>query len=104
MKKEWCKIAGKSLGAVVILGMIAWLLWQHQSIQKYTVHFDSVGGTKVPSQKVQKEETAQKPSNPVREGYLFLGWYYQEELFDFHTPIKENIQLVARWQKIDGNR
>ena len=41
----------------------------------YTVSFDTVGGTKVDSQKVQYNQHATRPaSNPTRTGYDFKGW------------------------------
>ena len=35
-----------------------------------------------------------------REGYKFLGWYLNDELFDFNTPVTEDITLVAKWEVI----
>ena len=32
--------------------------------------------------------------------YKFLGWYLDGEKFDFNTPIKKNINLEAKWEKI----
>ncbi|WP_164845583.1 InlB B-repeat-containing protein [Anaerosphaera multitolerans] len=37
-----------------------------------------------------------------REGYTFKGWYKDDkykELFDFDSPINENITLYAKWEK-----
>src|SRR5690606_1322201 len=39
-----------------------------------------------------------KPEDPEREGFVFLGWFLNDEEFDFETPITENIILVAKWQ------
>ena len=36
----------------------------------------------------------------LREGYVFQGWFLDNTLFDFNTPITENIVLVAIWQAI----
>ncbi len=35
--------------------------------------------------------------NPEKEGFVFMGWYLNGELFDFDTEIESNILLVARW-------
>ena len=67
---------------------------------KYTVSFDSAGGTAVESQTVVYGEKVQQPSEPVKDGYKFLGWYQGENLFDFNTEIKENISLTAKWEMI----
>lgn len=40
--------------------------------------------------------------NPVRDGYLFNGWYTDEActtLFEFGKPITENLTLYAGWTK-----
>ena len=41
----------------------------------YTVTFDSGGGSDVPGQNVVFGNTVQKPADPTRDGYEFLGWY-----------------------------
>ena len=33
----------------------------------------------------------------VREGYVFAGWYLDGELYEFNTPVKSNIVLIAKW-------
>ena len=42
------------------------------------------------------------PADPVREGYVFGGWYYEKEctnLWDNQFPISENdtLTLFAKW-------
>ena len=32
-----------------------------------------------------------------RYGYTFVGWFLDGELFNFRTPIKEDITLIAQW-------
>ena len=69
-----------------------------------TVTFDSNGGSDVPSQKIKRGELAEYPQFPVKEGYLFVGWYTNakfEELFDFSAPIKKSCKAVARWINVD---
>ena len=66
-------------------------------INEYTVSFDSKGGTKVDSQIVKHGDTADKPGNPRRNGYVFKGWYLDGQKFDFSTPITGDITLTARW-------
>ncbi|MBQ7136800.1 MAG: thermonuclease family protein [Bacilli bacterium] len=40
-------------------------------------------------------------SNPKKENYKFLGWYLDEEIYDFSLPVEKNITLVAKFEKID---
>jgi len=49
-------------------------------------------------------EKVQRPGTPTRDDeYGFINWYTEAEcinVFDFDTPISENITLYARWLKI----
>jgi len=67
-------------------------------INKYTVKFDSNGGTEVEPQTVEFNKTANKPENPTKEGYTFLGWYKDGNEFSFDNPITETITLTAKWK------
>ena len=42
-------------------------------VTKYTVTFDSNGGSAVESIEVEKDEKIKKPTDPTKEGYTFLG-------------------------------
>lgn len=55
--------------------------------------------TKEYNDKLLEEEI---PSLETKEGYTFLGWYNEEELFDINTNIKENITLKAKY-KVNDN-
>ena len=75
---------------------------KYVEIKTYTVKFESNGGSKVESIKVQDGEKAEKPTDPTKDGYVFDGWYLGEEKFDFSTPITKDITLKARWN--DGEK
>ena len=47
---------------------------------------------------VPENDTAPEPEVPVKEGYTFVGWYENDTLFDFNTPITSPHTLVARFQ------
>ena len=68
--------------------------------KKYTVSFNSDGGSEVPSQIVKKGKTAVAPADPVKDGYTFLGWYNGEVKWDFSTGVTSDITLVAHWEAI----
>ena len=70
-------------------------------LQKYIVSFDSNGGSVVTSQTVEENKTAERPSDPIREGYTFKGWYFENILFDFDTLITKDIALTAMWEKVE---
>ncbi len=65
--------------------------------QKYTVTFDSDGGTDINKQIVEEGEKAIKPDDPEKTGFSFNGWYKNETLFDFNMPIVSDITLTAKW-------
>ena len=73
------------------------------NINKYTVTFNSYGGTPVPpAQEVEYGLTATKPDDPTLKGYTFAFWYLGEDeqnatAYDFDTPVTENITLTAKW-------
>ena len=71
---------------------------------EFTVSYNAGGGSLVDSQTVAEGDTATKPQDPVREGYVFTGWYTDSgctELFDFSTPITKNITLYAGWREAE---
>lgn len=39
-------------------------------------------------------------SNPNKENYKFLGWYLNDEIYDFSLPVEENITLIAKFEII----
>lgn len=77
--------------------------------EEYTVTFDSNGGSSVPSQKVKYNEYVLLPSEPVRNGYNFAGWFAKPDLsgetWNFTgSAVTENITLYAKWtQKLVVN-
>lgn len=68
--------------------------------KKYTVTFNSNGGSAISSQTIEENSKVTKPSNPTRNGFTFLGWYYNNNQFDFNTKITSNLTLNAKWEAI----
>ena len=73
----------------------------------FTVTFNTNGGSAVISLTVEANKTIEQPNDPIREGYVFAGWYKKaefNELFHFGSDgdkIKNNITLYARWFDAD---
>ena len=61
----------------------------------YTVTFDTVGGTSIPSITVGEGGTVSRPADPVRAGYEFVEWQLAGLPYTFGTPVTCNITLVA---------
>ncbi|WP_042374473.1 InlB B-repeat-containing protein [Neobacillus jeddahensis] len=75
-------------------------LYAKWTINEYKVSFDTNGGSKVDSENVKYQETAEKPVSPTKEGYTFAGWYSDEQLttmYDFETPVTAATTLYAKW-------
>lgn len=66
-------------------------------IGAYTVTFQSEGGSEVASQ-IRANAPADRPADPTKEGYTFIGWYNGESEWNFETPVTENLTLTAKWQ------
>lgn len=66
---------------------------------KYTVTFNTDGGSAVASQTVESGSVATKPADPTKDGYTFIGWYLNDTVFNFGTKITNNVTIVAKWEK-----
>ena len=68
---------------------------------KYTVTFNSKGGSAVESAEVFAYEKVERPQDPTFEGYTFIGWYVDEaclQEFDFDSEITADTELFAKWK------
>ena len=51
-----------------------------QDIQNITVTFDTNGAdVTIPSQTIQKGSKITRPTTPIRDGYEFIGWEYDDQ-------------------------
>lgn len=48
----------------------------------------------------EKGELLEKPNEPQRDGFKFMGWLLGEEVYNFNTPVTDEIELVASWQQL----
>ena len=73
-----------------------------------TVTFDSAGGSPVEPQSVPQGQPAQRPADPVKEGYTFIGWYDKNDLdnkyynmpeWNFSYSVTKDMVLVAQWME-----
>ncbi len=74
--------------------------WEEIFCTKYTVTFDSNGGSVVGAQTVCTGENAIEPAEPTKAGYTFAGWYNGSTKFNFTTAITAPITLTAQWTEI----
>ena len=65
---------------------------------KYTVTFDSDGGSEVKSQEVSDGKKATEPDAPTKTGYTFGGWFVKTTEWNFLAyTVTENVTLKAKW-------
>lgn len=65
--------------------------------------YESLGGSRVIAQFVEKDSIDMEPENPVKEGCMFTGWYTDKECSEnskwkFGQQLTGNITLYAGWK------
>lgn len=68
-------------------------------VKKYTVTFNTDGGSKIDPITVEEGKTAVKPADPTKNGYIFKGWYLGKITYDFTEKVTKDITLTANWEK-----
>ncbi len=67
----------------------------------FTVKFDTVGGTHLETQKLMYDDLVVIENNPTREGYVFEGWYLDENYtmpWDIkNDKVTGSMTLYAKW-------
>lgn len=71
-------------------------LWQDQSVNYYTITFNDE--EKITKIQVKENETLDEIT-VVKDGYKFLGWYYNNKKFDFNTRITKDLTLNSKYEK-----
>ena len=87
----WISLAVLLLLLIIIV--IFLLFWP-----RYEVKFDTKGGSEIETVMVRWRGKVKRPEDPTREGYIFAGWYYGEEEFDFDTAITKDMLIEAEWE------
>lgn len=65
--------------------------------KKYKVSF--VIDDKTKTKTVKEGETVEKPNDPTKVNYKFLGWFNGDKIYDFNTEVVSDIVLVAKFEK-----
>ena len=76
------------------------------NINDCVVRFESNGGTDISDQIVEYGKLAVEPQQPTKPGYVFKGWYLDQEMkkaYDFSNAVTDNIQLYAKWEMIQNS-
>ena len=65
----------------------------------YEINFVDEDGALISTQNVWFGSKVSRPEDPTKYGYKFAGWYNDGSIWDFETPIAQNITLRAHWLK-----
>jgi basic membrane protein A and related proteins len=94
----------KRMSYVSLLFLLCLMLVACVHLDSVTVSFDTNGGTPVPSIEFDGKSLFDLPDDPIKEGYLFDGWYLDSDLdMQFNptafrdNPIQEDFMLYAKW-------
>lgn len=92
------------IAAVIIILLLLICLIFFLMNRKYTVTFETSAGVTTETQVIKKDDLAKEPEAPTKEGYVFAGWYYEDDQdtkYDFSSKVNKDIKLIAKWEKED---
>ena len=106
MKKRILSILLLCCMVLTLLPTTAFAADESPAVTNVTVTFDSAGGSPVEPQSVPQGQPAQRPADPIKDGYTFIGWYNKDDLpynnmpeWNFSYPVTKDLELVAQWVK-----
>lgn len=72
----------------------------HPGPDPVTITFNSMGGSDVDPVMVMPYDPVSQPADPFRSGYLFTGWFTEEECinyWNFNDPVNDERTFYAGW-------
>ena len=71
------------------------------TIKKYSITFDSDGGSLVDTITQDYNTAVAAPTIPTKQGYTFIGWFEdgEESAYEFAKIEGRDVSLVAKWSK-----
>ena len=68
---------------------------------KYTIAFNTDGGSSITDQIVVEGEKIIKPTDPTKENSTFVRWEYQNKEYNFNEKVTSDMTLKAIWEDDD---
>lgn len=93
----------KKTGWFIIVGFLLFFTGCGETL-KYTVTFDPCGGTMSSASSVSVEhgKSVIQPGQPVRDGFIFIGWFDKKEggtQWNFQiNRVTQDLTLYAQWK------
>ena len=103
------KISVKTADRLILVGIVVLIACVVFAISHagFTVTFDTNGGSQIENQKVMHGQLVNVENDPVKEGYVFTGWYSDRDCtkaFDISKDtVNESITLYSGWDKAEGH-
>ena len=69
-------------------------------IKKYTISFETNGGSSISNQTVNHNGKVSYPNDPSKPGYLLDGWYTDKDFkskYNFDNQVRSSFTLYAKW-------
>ena len=76
--------------------------FKEPSVAMHKVHFETGDGSAIEDMEVIEGDLLTKPDDPFLEGFVFTGWYLDDErtiLYDFQQSVVSDLTLYAGWQE-----
>lgn len=73
-------------------------------VQKYTITFNTMGGSSIANATTDANGKVAKPANPTKDYFVFVNWYTTEactgDAWNFDTAFTANTTLYAKWNEL----
>lgn len=97
MKGKFVRLLASLLVVVGLLGVLS----SCSGEETFTVQFAVDGGSEIASVEVKNDGLVTKPSDPIKDGYKFVGWFKDSDYtveWDFSTDkIAADTTIYAKW-------
>ena len=95
-------VAAVVAAAILVFAIVFFLVLRPQSgaDSRYTIQFETDGGTTVAAMQIDKGAQVTSPTDPSKDGYEFEGWYTDSartKKATFPFAADENTVLYAKW-------
>lgn len=87
------------ISCFVVLFIISIIMSLVYYNDKHSVLFETGTDETILTQYVGKNETANKPYEPTKEGYIFKEWQLNGKKYDFNNIVEKDLVLTAKWIK-----
>lgn len=104
-KWDWACWAVIGLVALFVLFLIVLIIVKCVKNKKYKIVFNARGGKFNTSVKVKYGASFAYPKDPVKKGYVFMGWYTDKKCANRFASTKlvkrGNVNVYAKWMKVE---